>query len=568
MILLRLIGLVLDVLLLPLRLARRTRGTPEGTYLTLTIDGPVVDVAARPRFWQRRARRATSLHVLARVVDEALQDTRVRGVIVTIKSMSAGMAAATSLRAELWRLRRADKQVVVCLPMGGGSKETFVASAASKIVIGPATQLAPLGFLSSHAYVRRALDRIGVEPEIFACGEYKTAGETLARESMSREQREQLEKIVTAFHDGLIVAIAEGRGVSQERAKEIVDGAPYFGKSAVDAGIADAAIYEDELGELLGLKENASKTFVEAERYLAVRTRPLVRALLAPPAIAIIPVHGVIAHAGGPFDRASTDERLARLARLARLDRRVAGVILHVDSPGGSALASDRMHHEIVQLARQKPVVTCMANVAASGGYYVAAPTHRIVCESTTITGSIGVVGARIAPTALFDKIGVRMETVRRGKRAGLLAPYMPLADDERAALGRELGATYQAFVGVVASGRKMTTARVEELARGRVYTGRDALDVGLVDALGGFPAALRELRAMLPAEIRDRTEPCMMRAPLRSLPQLDPPTEGEAGKRAAFALVAALLTDGDRALLEIALGGERVAVLGPVSST
>jgi protease-4 len=256
------------------------------------------------------------------------------------------------------------------------------------------------------------------------------------------------------------------------------------------------------------------------------------------------------------------------MVRLARLDRRVAGAILHVDSPGGSALASDRMHHEIVQLARQKPVVACMANVAASGGYYVAAPAHRIVCEPTTITGSIGVVGARLAPTPLFDKIGVRMETIRRGRRAGLLAPFMPLADDERAALGRELGATYQTFVDVVARGRKMPAARVEELARGRVYTGQDALAVGLVDAMGGFAEALRVLRGLLPAHVRELAQPRVLRAPMRPLPLLDPPKEGEAGKRAALAFAAALLPDHERALFEIALAGERVAALAPLTTT
>lgn len=568
MILLRLIGLLLDVLFLPLRLAQRARGIPEGAFVAITIDGPVVDIASRLRFWQRQARKATALYDVSRIVDHASADPRVRGMIVTIKHMSSGMASAVSLRAELARLRAAGKEVVVHLPMGGGSKETYVATAANKIVVGPSTHLAPLGFLSTHAYVRRALDRAGIEPEIFACGEYKTAGETLARESMSPQQREQLEKIVVEFHEALIAAIAEGRGISTERAQEIVDGAPYSGAAAVEAGVADAALYEDELGSFLGLGKHPTRKLVDADAYLAIRGRPLLRRLLSSPTIAVVPVHGIIAHAGGPFERLATDERIARMVRIARLDRRVAGVVLHVDSPGGSALASDRMHHEIVQLARQKPVVACMANVAASGGYYVSAAAHRIVCEPLTVTGSIGVVGARLAPTALFDRLGIRLETVRRGKRAGLLAPYMPLADDERAALGRELGATYQTFIDVVAHGRKMPAARVEELARGRVYTGKEALSVGLVDRLGGFSEALREVRAMLPAAIRDRAEPRMVRTPMRPMPLLDPPADGEAGKRAALAVAAALVPDRERVLLEIALSGERVAALGPVITT
>jgi protease-4 len=246
-------------------------------------------------------------------------------------------------------------------------------------------------------------------------------------------------------------------------------------------------------------------------------------------------------------------------------------VILHVDSPGGSALASDRMHHEIAQLARDKPVVACMANVAASGGYYVAAPAHRIVCEPTTITGSIGVVAARLSVEPLLARLGITTEAVRRGARAGLLSNALPLSEDERAALTREIEATYGAFVGVVAAGRKMAPERVEELARGRVWVGKDALASGLVDALGGFDVAMEEVRRLLPAKVRDRVERHVMRLPRQHVPLLDPPSGarpaagdvgGEAGRRAVSALLGAFLPEGERTLVELAAAGERVLAL------
>jgi len=275
----------------------------------------------------------------------------------------------------------------------------------------------------------------------------------------------------------------------------------------------------------------------------------------------VVPIHGPIAHVAGPFEGIATDERVIRMIRVARLDTRVRGVILHVDSPGGSALASDRMHHEIVQLARDKPVVACMANVAASGGYYVAAPAHRIVCEATTITGSIGVVAARFTLEPLLARLGVVTETVRRGAHAGLLGAGA-ITDDERAAVSRELDATYQAFVGIVAEGRKMAHDDVEKLARGRVYTGKDALGHKLVDALGGFGQAMRELKALLPSELRERTVPRVMRLPRRPVPALDLPG-GEAGGGAAAAaagqLLGALLPAPERAALALTTTGERV---------
>jgi protease IV len=276
----------------------------------------------------------------------------------------------------------------------------------------------------------------------------------------------------------------------------------------------------------------------------------------------VIPVHGAIAHVSGPFESFATDERVTRMVRLARADRRVKGVVLHVDSPGGSALASDLMHHEIAMLAREKPVVCCMANVAASGGYYVAAPAHRVVCESTTVTGSIGVVAARLTAEALFEKLGVKTEVVKRGARAELLSPMRPIDDDQRSALARELDATYKAFIGVVATGRKMSPERVEELARGRVYGGNHALDLGLVDRVGGFSVAMDEMRKLLDARVRDRVEPRVLRVPRRPIPVLDPPRE------AASMILRALLPAYERTLVELCLARERVLAIGPIIET
>ncbi|MDB4935941.1 MAG: Protease [Labilithrix sp.] len=565
--LLRFLGFLVDLLFYPIRALRRGRVVEEGTFITLKIDGAVTDVLARPRFWEIRAQKAISLHDVREIVDHVIADDRVRGLVVTLKSLAAGMATAASLRDQLARARAAGKEVVVHLPLGGGTKEVLIATAGSKVFLGPAAQLAALGFTTRTRYVKRALDKAGIVPEVYACGEYKSAGESLVRDSMSDAQREQLEKLLDRFDAALLDAIAEGRSVSRERARAIVDGGPYFGEAAIEVGLADAVAYEDELPALLGMKRRGkpgpvTEGMVEGSAYLSARKRPILRRLTRAPVVAVIPVHGAIAHASSQFGNFATDDKLARMVRIARLDRRVKGVILHVDSPGGSALASDRMHHEIVQLAREKPVVACMANVAASGGYYVAAPAHKIVCEAVTITGSIGVVGARLTLEPLMAKLGITTEVVQRGARAGLLSPSAPLNEDERTALMRELEATYRTFVRVVAQGRKMRVDEVEPLARGRVYTGEDAKAAGLVDVLGGFDVALREVRAMLPADVREAAEPHVMRAPRRELPILAPPSDGEAGRRAASALLSAILPTPERIIVELAATGDRVLTL------
>lgn len=560
MVVLRVLGLLLDLLLLPFRLFRSAAAKP-GTWLSLTVDGAVRDLVAPPRsllrFWQGRAQKTLSLHALDEAATTLIADERIKGVVVTLAALDAGMAAATSLRAILGRVRAAGKEVVLHLPMGAGSKEVYVASVANKVYLAPTSQIGPLGFRSGALYFKNALERAGVEPQVFACGEFKSAGETLVRDSMSPQQRAQLERLLDGFHDALVGAVASGRGLTKEQTIATLDGAPYFGRAASAAGLVDDVAYEDEVPAKLGV--GSVDDLVELFAYHARTKRRLFRRIKKQPLIAVVPIHGAITHGAGRFGDLSTDERVGRMIRAARKNKRVKAVIVHVDSGGGSALASDRMHHEIVQLAREKPVVACMANVAASGGYYVAAPAKAIVAQPTTVTGSIGVVAARLSIDPLLEKLGVVRESVSRGARAALLSPIGELSDDDRAAVNRELDATYKSFIGVVAAGRGLGEDQVEKLARGRVYTGHDAHAAKLVDVLGGFDAAVAETRKLLPEPLRDRCEVALMTPPRQPVPTLDPP-------KAAAAAVLALLPSELRMLA--ALGGERVLTLAPISET
>jgi protease-4 len=220
------------------------------------------------------------------------------------------------------------------------------------------------------------------------------------------------------------------------------------------------------------------------------------------------------------------------------------------------------MHHEIAQLAREKPVVACMANVAASGGYYVAAPAKKIVAQPTTVTGSIGVVMARLSIASLLQRIGVSTEVVERGARASLLGGVGPLDEGARAALRAQLDATYRRFLEVVAAGRGMEESEADRVARGRVYTGADALEAGLVDTLGGFSVAVDEVKKLLDARLRDKLEVVVIRSPRTSLPPLDEP------KKAAWALLGMVLPDRERRIAELVTSGESVLALGPVTET
>ncbi len=542
-ILFRLIARLFQLLSWPLVLRRKQRAASAGAYVHLEIDGRVVDLAPHVPRWQTWVKKpACTVHGLSELVDAMLEDPRPRGLLVTLKSLGAGMATATSIRAQLTRLRESGREVVVFLPLGGDTREFYVACAANRVFLGPQATLAPVGFAVNSRYLRGALDRAGLTPEVFARGAYKSAGETLVRDAMSDAQREQLEAILATYYDELVDAVAEGRHLDLEAARASTGGAPPRAADAVAQGLADGVAYDDEIADALATDaadanaEKKAAVLVPAARYLLARKGAAWGPLRAPPVIGVVHVHGPIATEGALPLPIAADEPIIQVVRKARQDPRVRAVVLHIDSPGGSALASDRIHHELVRLAAEKPLIACMANVAASGGYYVAAPAHVIVAEPTTITGSIGVVATRVSPEPLLSRLGVTSTSLRRGAHAGLLDPAGALSDDERRAIEAELDGVYGAFVQVVADGRKKATDEVRAIAEGRVWVGRDARARGLVDELGGFETALRLARER-GAEGR-KLSPVLLRPPRAPLPAL---SAEHRDRRAARTLFAAL---------------------------
>jgi protease-4 len=554
-VLFRLLRILVRILFWPLLWLRRTRAAGKSGWVGLTLEGSLEDIQAPRPFWELRSPRGISLYALGELGRELKSDPRARGLVVTLRDARFGMATATSLREAFARIREGGQKVLVHMPYGGDTKACFVATAATEVFVGPQATLSPYGFAITTPYAHAAFERLGVVPEVLARGKYKSAGESLVRDTMSEPQKEQLGALLDGFHQALIAAIASGRGIDESRAVAIIDGAPYTGNDAVSAGLADAALYDDAVNERL--EPSGKKTLVPASRYLAkrrLRLGPLGRSKV----IGVIRIHGAIVQSGGAPWMRTTDERVIQAIARARKNPRVLGVVLHIDSPGGSALASDRMHHELVRLAAEKPLVACMANVAASGGYYVAAAAHSIVAEPTTLTGSIGVVAARFAVEPLLSKLGIHTEVMTRGARAGLMHPTRALSEDDRRVLQRELETIYRAFVEVVAAGRKKSFDEIDALAQGRVWSGKDARARGLVDELGGFDKALELVRTRVGSR-GSSAEPAVIEAPrgLRSR------AEGELA-RAALTLAPLSLLAGEqaRALLELAFAASRENVL------
>ncbi|MEO0321450.1 MAG: signal peptide peptidase SppA [Myxococcota bacterium] len=524
--------------------ARRLRGR-RTRWLRLDVRPQLVEVAGRrarllARLALFRERVPTSLESLRRLARTAAADPDLTGVVVVLPPLRAGWAMAEGLRAVLDRLREDGKEVLVWLPEGAGNKELFVASAASRVAAPPQASLAPLGLVAESRYYRGLLEQLGVRLEPFARREYKTALEGLSAEGMSPAQREQVDALLATIDTRLREGLAARLGGGDVDVDVLFEKALIRGTEAQELGLVDDLAHEDALPALVG-----ETKLLSAGTYLALREASFFRPLRRRRFVGVVEVRGPIG------DKRRADAVVGAL-RSARQNTRCAGVVLHVDSPGGSAAVSDRIHREVSRLREEKPVVAAFGDVAASGGYYVAAGADRIVAQPTTITGSIGVVAARLVASELLERLGVRTETVRRAPHGDLGSPARPLGDAERAIFDRELDGFYADFVALVADGRGRPVEDIEPLARGRVWSGADAEARGLVDALGGHDAAVEALAELRP-EVR--TLESRLLEPRQRLPP--PPAEAAAAALGTLAPDLALA-------LRLVRGGERVLLWAP----
>ncbi|MBX3272911.1 MAG: signal peptide peptidase SppA [Sandaracinaceae bacterium] len=557
----RVLANLFRLLTAPFYFAAKVAARPRARWVHVRMRPRVVEIARPvPAFveWipQLADSLPTSLTLIRELVDEIVEDERVQGVVFDVPPLAAGWATCRSLRELILRLRAADKKVVVYLSRGGGNRELYVASAADRIVASPVSQLAPLGLGASVTYFRPLLEKAGLEVEVHRRAEYKTAAEPATRDSMSAEQREQTEALLATLDRELRAALAARPGADAAKVDAFFDAALVSATDAVARGLIDGVGYEDELPTWLS-DDRSVTPVVRAPRYYAYRKMRLFSRVLPQKYVAVVPIHGTIA-AGQPGTRGGrTLSGTIAALRAARRNPFVAGVVLHVDSPGGSALASDLIHREVERLKELKPVVACFGDVAASGGYYVAACADAVVAQPVTITGSIGVVSARVVTAPLLEKLGVNVESIRLAPHADMLSRPGRLDEAEGAILDREIDAFYRAFLGVVARGRGRPADEIEGLARGRVWSGADAKERGLVDRLGGLDAAVDEVRARLEgklsAKAREALHPRVIRVMRLELPPAEP-RPVEAAAKALLGRVHPRAAD----LIELASAGER----------
>lgn len=437
------------------------------------------------------------LHLLGRL-EQAGADEDLRGLLLHLDATPFSLAQIEELRGAIQRARANGKPVVAYLDRASSNGAYLLAAAADKVYMHPAAQIDLVGLSAELQFLRGTFDLIGLEPQFAKAGTYKSAVETYTNTESSPPSREQMDALLDDLYAVLVDGIAAGRNLTPEAVRALVDKGPFTAEEAKASALVDGTLYPDELERAL---EPSFEEDYELDDEYAVDLDA--SGWRSPYEIAVVYVDGAIVSgpSSGPglFGGARTagsDTIVGQLDQ-ARKEASVKAVVLRVDSPGGSAFASDEIWRAVARLQQEKPVVVSMGGVAASGGYYVSAGAARIVAQPSTITGSIGVFGGKMALEGLYEKVGLNYEQYNRGRHAGMYSPSRPFDPDELEALNRLVMDTYRQFKEKVEDGRNLAPEKVEEVARGRVWSGRDAKDAGLVDELGGFSEAVVAARTL-----------------------------------------------------------------------
>jgi protease-4 len=432
---------------------------------------------------------------LTQLLDGAIRDPDLKGVILKVNPLGGGLGKAMELRDAIARLRNAGKEVVAMV-LQASDAEYLAIAGCTRIVAVPGAMFLVDGFSASPIFAGAAFDKLGVSWDVARVGAYKNAPDLFTKAEMSAEQKE----VINAYLDLDVAqfeqAVARGRGLSAEKVRAAVAEGIKSPRRALELGLIDEVLGPAELEEKL------------PQLFPGARFDPYYRPRSTRdprwggrPKIAVVPVLGDIAGGRSREDpiglqRTAGAETFIRAIQQAEADPEVVAIVVRVDSGGGDGLASDLMYRAVAQARKKKPVVASMGDVAASGGYYVAMGAEEIFAQPTTLTGSIGVFFLKPALKGLAERFGVNQQTVKRGELSGLLNMYEPWGPGEKAAAQKWVDSFYDDFITEVARSRKMDKAKVDEVARGRVWSGQDAERVGLVDQMGGLLEAIDWARA------------------------------------------------------------------------
>ena len=454
-----------------------------------------------------------SLKNLLTRLEKARNDNDVPAIVLQVNNPILGRAQLEEVTRKLTALRKAGKKIHVHTDLFTTGQFALIAHA-TEVSMVPTGYMFITGLYGEQVFLRGLLDRIGVTPDYFTCGDYKSAGEMFMRTAPSDEAAQMSKWLYDGIYTNLLATIARGRNVSVEKAKSWIDEGVFTAERAIEKGIIDVVEHHHEFearlkkqyGDALKFdRKYGKKSSSQIDLSSPFGLMNFYAELLAPstsrrstkPAVGIVYLEGAIMpgdSGGNPFlaDAAAFADTIRKALDEAADDDAIKAVVFRVNSPGGSAVASEVILNATRRVAARKPFIVSMGDVAASGGYYVACGTDTIMAESSTVTGSIGVVVGKFATTGMWDKLGVSFTPVQRGKNSAMLSSSAVFSDSERTAIRSYMDEVYGVFKGHVTTARgQLLKKPIDELAGGRVYTGKQALELGLVDRIGGLNEAV-----------------------------------------------------------------------------
>ncbi|HDS01651.1 MAG TPA: signal peptide peptidase SppA [candidate division Zixibacteria bacterium] len=462
-------------------------------FLKLTLSGSYPETGEKDFFL---APERTTFLDLVQTLNRALDDEIISGIYVELRNPRLGWAQIKELRTLFHSFRNKGKAVLFYLGHLPGNASYYLAASADKIAMHRVDDLAITGLLGEVTFYKGTLDKLGIEADIYAAGKYKSAADILTRDSMSRHHREAVNKLLDDIFEQYVNDLAFDRDLTRDSVISLIDNAPHVSEEAVQAGLVDTILYQDQIPDWQKSRFGSSCS-IDFEEYS--KRKPYRERWGLPPQIAVIPVEGTLMSGSSgeiPFYGKTTGSKdLAMAIEYARKNSRIRAVVLRLNTPGGDGLASDLLHRELELLSKEKPLIVSMGNVAASAGYHLASAGDYIYAQPSTVTGSIGVVYGKLDLSDLRENIGFTTYHLKRGKNADFFSWNTGFTEQQEQKLQRQLDLMYEDFVQIVAEGRDLSYDYVESVAQGRVWSGSAARELKLVDDYGGLWDALHDAK-------------------------------------------------------------------------
>lgn len=493
----------------------------ENSFLIAKFSAPITDRADDNPFTKLMSGNPygedpMGLDQILKDLDKAEKDENITGIMLNLRGVSARMATLTEIRDAMLDFKESGK-FIYAYADSYTQKSYYLASVADSIFMTPEGSFLFLGMSAEVMFYKKALEKVGVEMQVIRHGSYKGAVEPFLREDLSKENREQIESYMGAIWDKYMADVSEARNIPLEKLHQYADDIVAMDPVKLkETGLIDGLIYYDEMLSLMktkmGVEEKDDLEAISLKKYKSVQLKE--KKEYSRDKIAVIYAMGSVVD-GEAGEGSIGSARIARAIRAARRDESVKAIVFRINSGGGSALASDVIHREVKLAAEAKPLVASMGDVAASGGYYIAAPADTILASPNTITGSIGVFG--LFPNIqvlLNDKIGISTDVVKTNAHSDAMSIYNPLDPTERVFIQKMIDDTYTSFVNIVADGRNKSYEEIDAIAGGRVWAGANALELGLIDMYGGLEKSIEVAAEMAGLE----------NYRVQSLPKLDDP--------------------------------------------